>query len=247
MLNLEAKVFGDKTSEIGSYGGLKTRISYRLNVIHQKLSKFLVIRYIGYLLPFSPFRGIIWRVLDKNSRSYLDVGCAKGGTGLVLRMHGCKAFVVGADLYLPYLEELKSKKIYDGLVYCDARHLPFKEKSFDVVLAIEVIEHLSKDEGLNFLKKAEEIASRQVVITTPVGFMKMFHKNLKPIENELQEHKSGWLPEEFKELGYRVRGEYGPSFLPRDMAYWLSFILPLTYFIPTMSYCMICTKRRKDK
>jgi SAM-dependent methyltransferase len=200
---------------------------------------------IGYLLPFSPFRGIVWFVLDKNSTSLLDVGCGKGAIAEVIKLVGNrKMFIVGVDAYLPYLKHCKGKGLYDDLVLCDARFLPFKKSSFDAVLAIEVIEHLQKRDGVSFLKQVEEVACRQVIVSTPVGFMETFHKNLERFEDELLRHKSGWSPEEFKELGYKVRGSVGPSILPRDLAYWLSFVLPFTYFTPNVAYSMICIKNK---
>jgi hypothetical protein len=132
------------------------------------------------------------------------------------------------------------------VVLCDARCIPFREGSFDVILAIDVIEHLPKEDGLNFLRQLEKLNVRQVILTTPVGFVEMHHKNLKPLEDKLQKHRSGWLPHEFRIRGYKVRGMIGPSFIPGDMAYWLSFILPLTYFAPATSYHIICT-RQKDR
>lgn len=225
------------------------KFSEAVNSFHLSLKKKLsMASKVGYVLPFSPFRGIVWFLLDKNLSSLLDVGCGDGTVAAMVRLRGYRnVFLVGVDAYLPYLKHCNERKLYDGLVLCDAHFLPFRECSFDGVLAVDVIEHICKSDGFGFLSQLERVASRQVIVSTPVGFMKMYHKNLGRLEDELQRHRSGWWPYDFASLGYKVRGNYGPSFLPRDIAYWLSFILPLAYFAPAASYHMICTKRKKGE
>jgi len=53
---------------------------------------------------------------------------------------------------------------------CDVRKLPFKQKSFDTVLCMEVIEHLEKEEAIRLIEDMEKIARKKIIITTPVGF-----------------------------------------------------------------------------
>lgn len=221
-----------------------------LNSLHLSLKRKLpVISKLGYLLPFSPFRGIIYLMLDKRSTTILDVGCGTGAFPSMLKLRGTEIpFIVGVDLYLPYLRQCKDKELYNDVVLCDVRCIPFRNSSFDAVLTIDAIEHLPKEDGLNFLRQLEKLCVRQVILTTPVGFMEVHHNpgaHLKPLEDRLLKHRSGWLPHEFRIRGYKVRGMIGPSCIPKDIAYWLSFILPMTYFAPAASYSMICTRRKE--
>jgi len=214
-----------------------------IHTIHLSLKKAPgIVQKAVFLLPFSPFNGLVWRLVDKNSVTIIDVGCEYGPTARLIRLHARKTFIVGIDRYLPFLRSCKKRKLYDDLVLCDARALPFKGRSSDAVLALEVIEHLPKNAGLSFLADLEKIASRQVLVSTPVGFMEKSPKCRDSLEGELRKHRSGWLPREFEDLGYRTRGHYGPRFLPREMAYWISLLLPLTYFFPRIAHCMICIK-----
>ncbi len=68
---------------------------------------------------------------------------------------------------------------------------------------IDVVEHLEKEEGLRLLCLTERIARRQIVLFTPLGFMPQEHldgKDAWGLEGgRWQEHKSGWLPEDFGE------------------------------------------------
>jgi hypothetical protein len=77
----------------------------------------------------------------------------------------------------------------------------FTEKSVDTIFLIDVIEHIEKREATELLKKSLKIASKQIAIFTPWGFMPQEHPDgidywgLKG--GDWQRHKSGWLPEDF--------------------------------------------------
>ena len=77
----------------------------------------------------------------------------------------------------------------------------FPEKSVDTIFLVDVIEHLEKDEGRALLALTEKVARQQVVVFTPWGFMPQHHSDGKDgwglSGGEWQEHKSGWLPEDF--------------------------------------------------
>ena len=76
----------------------------------------------------------------------------------------------------------------------------FPTKSVDTVFLVDVIEHLDKEEGRRLLALTENLARRQLVIFTPLGFMPQHHngKDGWGLDGaEWQEHRSGWLPEDF--------------------------------------------------
>ena len=111
-------------------------------------------------------------------------------------------YTVGIDVYEPYLKECKKAKTHNENILCDVRSLPFKDKSFDMVLFLETIEHLEQEEGLKALQDVERIARREVIISTPVAFAKQEAYG----ENPHQEHRSLWNPVEMRQRGYKVRG-----------------------------------------
>lgn len=74
--------------------------------------------------------------------------------------------------------------------------------NFEVILFIDVIEHMTKQDGLICLEYAQEFATKQVVVFTPLGFMEQqTGKNgldaWGMYGGHWQEHKSGWTPDEF--------------------------------------------------
>jgi len=210
---------------------------------------------LSKLIPYIPFTGIflIWIKLDKSSRTILDVGCGKGDAMDFLNRHG-KFEAVGIDIFRPYLEEAKSKGCFQDLVCGDVRWLPFKDNSFDVVICMEVLEHLEKADGYKLLNELERVARRQILLTTPVG-----KHELHPFDgNPYQEHKYIWKVEDLKKLGYKVRGRGlrnlgGPAgrqikWLPEPFKsiiikpIWIvaSF---LTYFLSALAGNVVCEKR----
>jgi len=132
--------------------------------------------------------------------SVLDVGC---GVNSPLRFLSCKR-LVGVDAYQPDLDRARATRTHDEFVLTDAHNLTtsFQANDFDACVALDVIEHFTKSDGLTFLQTLESLARRKVVILTPNGFLPQSSK----VEGDFQKHLSGWEPEEMNDLGYRVIG-----------------------------------------
>ena len=91
--------------------------------------------------------------LDPASARLLDIGCGTGGSSLVLSKHGR---VTGLDRAQQSFA-LSMDRPYTHRVVGSAEVLPFADESFDVVAALDVLEHLDDDvagarEGLRVLK-----------------------------------------------------------------------------------------------
>lgn len=140
-----------------------------------------------------------------NCDSVLDVG---SGVAHTLRQLGVK-HAVGAEGYLPSLEKARSQKTHDDYVQCDVRDISkhFQAGQFDACMALDVIEHLTKADGMKLIADMERIARKRVVFFTPCGFL--FQGNTE--KGDLQTHLSGWEPAEMEKLGYRVIGLLGPK------------------------------------
>ena len=122
--------------------------------------------------PYIPFTALntVWWHLDKNSVNIVDVGCGEGIPAKFLRRHR-HAFMLGLDIFLPSILTARKNGCHDQYIQADVRYLPIAEKSFDVVMSMEVLEHLDRQEGLDFLQALERIARRQVIVTTPEANM----------------------------------------------------------------------------
>ena len=140
--------------------------------------------------------------------SVLDIGCGASGR---LRRLGIKN-TTGFEGYRPDFERAKVLKTHDHLVHGDARDLSrlFQPRQFDACVAVDVIEHFTKVDGLKLMQDMERIARKKVVLFTPKGFMSQMHTTA---EDDLQVHLSGWEPAEMKGYGYEVIGQLGPQSL----------------------------------
>jgi len=69
----------------------------------------------------------------------VDIGC---GTGLLKFASIGNALICRTDISLEMLKIARSKNKFDEFILADARCLPFRQESLDIVVLSEVIEHL---------------------------------------------------------------------------------------------------------
>ena len=207
--------------------------------------------------PYIPFTilNTIWRSFDKQGQSILDVGCGNGWAMAFINRQK-RFYTVGVDAFKPYLTYAKEQLIHDDYVLCDIRKLPVKRKSFDIVMCLEVLEHLEKEDGRLLLEELEAIAKRQVIISSPVG---RFPQHPEVGDDPYMEHKSPWQPGELRSCGYRIRGYGLPlvggahgllSRLPQPFSSVRRFVWILassiSYFAPELAGWMVCVKRLRE-
>jgi len=182
-------------------------------------------------------------------RSVLDLGC---GPASPIRLFSAKlAYTLGVDDFVPSLEESRKKSIHTDYLKGDVLGAirKMEDRSFDCVLALDVIEHLEKIEGRELIKEIERVAGKKAIIYTPNGFLKQ-----KAIQgNDRQIHLSGWGSDEMKKLGYRIFGMSGVKFLreeegkirfwPKIIFQFLSSLSQLfTYRFPRLAFQILCVK-----
>lgn len=181
-------------------------------------------------------------------QSVLDVGCGKNSPLAKVKKN---FYSEGLDIHRPSVEKSKEAKIHDRYRVGDIRRIEkfYQPKTFDAVIALDLIEHLTKKDGLALLKKIEKTAKKKVILLTPNGFIKQ-----DPYEDNLyQIHHSGWKAGEFKRLGYKVYGMRGLKFIRGEGATiklkpWLFWGLVsslsefLVYFFPRLAYQLLAVK-----
>lgn len=78
---------------------------------------------------------------DRPPETVLEVGVGEGEVSVRLRAHYADAAIVGADLPDPARRTDWRERGIVGL-FADIERLPFPSRSFDLIMAIEVLEHV---------------------------------------------------------------------------------------------------------
>jgi len=166
---------------------------------------------------FSSFSDHFVKILEKecvdNCKSLLDIGC--GGHSSIHRFSKKIEYTVGIDIFEPAIQESKKLNIHNEykVMECKDIEKEFRKNSFDCVCAIDVIEHLSKEDGWKLIDSMEKIAKKKVIISTPNGFLPQgIYYN-----NPFQIHLSGWDLWEMRNKGYRIIGIGGFKFLKGEV------------------------------
>ncbi|MFQ5738783.1 MAG: class I SAM-dependent methyltransferase [Acidobacteriota bacterium] len=92
------------------------------------------------------------RLAERRNLRVLDVGCGTGYTLFSLAKHYClDPHVVGSDLSQHALEFCRRRGI-SCLVRANAERLPFVAESFDLILCIDTLQHLSSEAAMSTLE-----------------------------------------------------------------------------------------------
>lgn len=87
---------------------------------------------------------------------------------------------------------------------------------YDIANCSDGIEHLTKDEGFQLLKRMEKISDKQILFT-PLGDYIVEVGNPDP-----KCHKSGWYPEDFEGYASIVAPQYHPTLGQNGVgAFWV--------------------------
>ncbi len=129
----------------------------------------------------------------------LDLGC---GNGYATSAIACKK-MVGVDAWEP------AKDLYHSeFILGDIRNITrlVEAKSFDVVLCLDVIEHLEQEDAHHLLKNVGKIAKERSIIFTPSVFTDNQDHTEDPkcwaFGNEFNIHKSLWTVADLEKYHY---------------------------------------------
>lgn len=150
--------------------------------------------------------------------SILDVGTGMGQYGFLLRTNlenehlfevdGPRARqrpkadwrirIDGIEGYAGYLTPVH-EYAYNQVRIGDAMAMlpTLPEASYELVIAVDILEHLTVEQGRVFLAELRRIAARAALVSTPKDF------HAQEIEaNPFENHRSVWSAEQLREAGY---------------------------------------------
>jgi SAM-dependent methyltransferase len=197
----------------------------------------------------SPSRTVeLGRVIPEGS-SVLDVGC--GSHSQLVNLRDRLSRLTGIDAFPAALAEAQRRGAFDSLVEGRVQELDklFDANAYDVVAAIDLLEHLDEEDGARLLEPMERVATGRVVVLTPNRFVPQGELDGNP----WQVHRSGWSPRQFRLRGFTVRGMHGLRALRSEEAYirfrphrfWAvvsDFTAPVARVVPSLAYHLIATK-----
>jgi len=137
------------------------------------------------------------------AHSVVDVGC---GVHPSTWLHAERRYLIEPHPeYGDHLERIYGYTQLYTLLRCtwnDAL-LTLRHAAVDTVLAIDVIEHMTRDDGLHFIETAQALARQQVVIFTPWGDYPQDYDDPARLDFDgyhgltWQSHRSAWTPDDF--------------------------------------------------
>lgn len=150
--------------------------------------------------------------------SILDVGTGMGQYGFLLRTNlenehlfevdGARARqrpreqwrvrIDGIEGYATYLTPVHDY-VYDRMMIGDAMDIlpTLPEAAYDLVMAIDILEHLTVEQGREFLAQLRRVAGRAALVSTPKQFC------AQDIEaNPFENHRSVWSEQDLHQAGY---------------------------------------------
>jgi SAM-dependent methyltransferase len=214
----------------------------------KEIIKAIYLKTIGvYRLPCLLEREI------KKGWSILDAGCGRSSSlGGVAK----GSYKIGLDIYEPYIIESKRKMMHNDYVLGDVRKMPFNPCSYDCVVSIEVIEHLSKDQGLVMIREMERVAKNKIILTAPNGLL---DTSAGPKDNPGEKHLSGWTALELKEMEFKVYGigglkalwilKNGQAMCVINIPIIRSFLIDISeffaYYFPSLAFQLFFVKTKK--
>ncbi len=172
-----------------------------------------------------PFLDAVVHFLPEDTRRAVDVGCGRGIGGVLCRLYRNPQRLVGLDAFRPYLESLRELNVYSELIRADFARtpsLPFRPNSFDVALALELIEHIPRREGEALVEDLQEKCTR-VIVSTPNEFFEQDSYDTNPF----QSHLSFWHVRDFEKMGFEVYGVGGLRGLGPSVGYALGRLTAL--------------------
>ena len=147
-----------------------------------------------------------------NGERFLELGCNWGRWCVSAARRGYK--VTGVDPSL--LGILAAKRVAEKLgveaeyIVADARHLPFPDRSFDVVFSYSVLQHFSKDDTRTTLGEVGRVlrpgGSALIQLANRFGARSFFNRLRTGFKKQEAFDVRYWTPRELKETFSRLVG-----------------------------------------
>lgn len=198
----------------------------------------------------------------KEDDTVLSLGC-----GICNEIEGIKfKNFLGVDIYQPYVDELKKRNI--NAICRNIIDFESDDRSYDIVLLMDIVEHLEKEDAIKVIEKAQRICSKKVILYTPSKFIDnktsssyLGHGdvfewlNNDPISpykglgiNKFQEHRCVFSKKELENMGFVVNvTEIDNNFFGVYEKPKISIIIPSYNYPDLLQHCLKSIENQKTK
>lgn len=139
-------------------------------------------------------------------RTVIDVGAGCGTYALAVRAHSsCKGRWTAVEAWEPYLDHYELRGLYDGVTVADARRLTAPFFRTDLVIAGDVLEHMTRAEAVRLLGKIRTHAAH-LIVSVPVLHLDQGAVHGNPYERHVDHWTADQMRAELSRSG-TIHGE----------------------------------------
>ncbi len=163
-----------------------------------------------------------------NTRTVLDLGCVTGRGDQVLKSLNNKLKISGLDCATERLERLP-KEVYDQSIYSLSTHIFCDDRTFDVVVAGKLIEHIypiDVDRTLTEIFRVLKVGGRLLLTAqNPLDIKKrVFQESVLDNETHVSQHFHDVLSLKLKMMGFTSVRVYGIGNVTRYLGYYFPWL-----------------------
>jgi predicted TPR repeat methyltransferase len=178
---------------------------------------------MSYSLKSGKAETLAWFTANESTiDTIVDIGPGSGTyIKLIKEEAGCcaNATWIGVEIWEPYIEEYNLKNRYTRILNQDVRTIDWAALTPNVVIAGDVLEHMTKEEAIILVDKILSVA-KTLIVSIPIRYMP---QDEHAYENPHEAHiKDDWSHEEvLATWGHYVFDSYRKSQKSKLGVYWL--------------------------
>ncbi len=134
-------------------------------------------------------------------RTVVDVGAGCGTYAKLMRPFDTPGtHWTAVEAWEPYVEEFGLTRLYDKVIVADVRQLPWTDLRADLIIAGDVLEHMSAADARMVLERARH-AARYVIVSVPVLHLDQGAVNGNPYECHVDHWSAASMSAELRSWG----------------------------------------------
>ena len=179
---------------------------------------------MSYSLKSGKEQTLAWFVNNQDSiNTVVDIGPGSGTyISLIKEQAGCcvNAHWIGVEIWAPYIEQFRLRERYNTVINADVRTVDWQQLNPDVVIAGDVLEHMTKADAVALVDQILSVA-KTLIVSIPIRHMP---QDEHAYENPHEAHiKDDWSHDEVMSTwGHYIKDSYRKSAKSKLGVYWMS-------------------------